>query len=91
MSKPQKSYQLFDEDAEYFEICVKGHLSPSWSEYFGGLDVINEQGGEARLSGSIADQAELHGVLARIRDLNLTLVSVTHVAREQRPDDCPTA
>ncbi len=87
MSDPKESHQLIGDDADYFEIRVKGHLSSSWSEYFGGLEVINEQNGEARLSGLIADQAELHGILSRIRDLNLFLISITHVEREQQPDD----
>lgn len=87
MSNPQENHQQVDGDGEYFEIRVRGHLGPSWSECFGGLKVINEQSGETRLSGLIADQAALHGILGRIRDLNLTLISVTRFDSQQRAGD----
>jgi hypothetical protein len=64
---------------ERFEIRVKGHLGPSWSECLSGLEVINTPTGETILVGPIVDQAELYGVLASIRDLNLTLLSVTRI------------
>src|ERR687897_398346 len=67
-----------------YEIRVKGHLDPSWSEWFDGLQVTNEPNGEALLSGCIADQAALHGVLAKVRDLNLQLISVTSVASDHQ-------
>ena len=72
-----------------YEIRVKGHLDPRWSEWFDGLQVTNEPNGEALLSGHIADQAALHGVLAKVRDLNLQLVSVTsvHTDRQQGSGD----
>ena len=60
-----------------YEIQVKGHPNPSWSEWFDGLQVTNEPNGEALLSGYIADQAALQGVLAKVHDLNLQLISVT--------------
>ena len=62
---------------------MKGHLGPRWSEWFDGLQVTNEPNGEARLSGYIADQAALHSVLAKVRDLNLQLISVTSVDSDQ--------
>ena len=68
---------------EYYAIRVKGHLDPRWSEWFEGLAVTIEENGETILSGPLADQAALHGLLARIRDLNLTLISVTRVEPEQ--------
>jgi hypothetical protein len=63
------------------QIRVKGHLYPSdrWAEWFGGLTIENQPDGEALLSGLLPDQAALHGVLNRIRDLGLTLVSVNCV------------
>ena len=73
-----------------YEIRVKGHLDPSWSEWFDGLQITNEPNGEALLSGHIPDQAALHGVLAKVRDLNLQLISVTSVNSDQQegPGDC---
>ena len=62
---------------EYCEIKVKGHLDQRWSEWFAGLKVTYLEGNESLLSGPLPDQAALHGMLERIRDLNLTLVSVT--------------
>jgi hypothetical protein len=67
-----------------YEIRVRGHLDPRWSEWFDGLQVTNEPNGEALLSGCIADQAALHGVLAKVRDLNLQLISVTRIDSDQQ-------
>ena len=62
--------------AERYQIRVKGHLDPLWSHWFDGLTIVNEAHGEAVLAGLIADQAALHGVLMRIRDLGLPLLAV---------------
>lgn len=59
-----------------YEIRVKGHLVGKLAERFEGMTVTNLDNGEAVLSGPIADQAALHGVLIRVRDLGLPLVSV---------------
>ncbi len=61
---------------EWYEIRVEGHLPDGWSDWFGGLEIRCDPSGQSILSGSLPDQAALHGVLARIRDLNLKLVSV---------------
>jgi hypothetical protein len=63
-----------------YEIHIKGHLGADWSDWFGGLTVTNLDGGEAIMSGDIPDQAALHGVLARVYSLNLTLLEVRRVA-----------
>lgn len=62
---------------EHYEIKIKGHLDQRWSEWFAGLTLAHLQGDETLLSGTLPDQAALHGLLERIRDLNLTLISVT--------------
>ena len=74
-----------------YEIRVKGHLDRHWSDWFDGLEITNLENGEAMLSGEIVDQAALHGVLAKVRDLNLALVAVSSVNPEhQDPAIRPT-
>ena len=68
-----------------YQIRILGHLTADWSEWFDGLNVIQLSNGETLLTGSL-DQARLHGVLARIRDLNLTLVAVNRLAEDLRDD-----
>ncbi len=62
---------------EYYEIKIKGHLDPRWSEWFAGLQLTHLEEDLTLLSGSLADQAALHGLLEHIRDFNLTLVSMS--------------
>ena len=59
-----------------YEILVKGHLDGRWSEWFDGLQITNLENGEAMLSGDIVDQAALHGMLNKVRDLGLPLVAL---------------
>ena len=56
---------------------VSGHLDPHWSAWFAGLTLAHDADGTTTLTGAVADQAELHGILSRIRDLGVTLISVT--------------
>ena len=61
---------------EYYEIKVKGHLDQRWSEWFADLKLTYLEGDETLLSGLLPDQAAIYGLLERMRDLNLTLLSV---------------
>jgi hypothetical protein len=65
-----------------YEIRVEGHLAADWSDWFEGLTVCQEMNGETVLSGPL-DQAALHGVLAKVRDLGLTLVAVNRRMQEE--------
>ncbi len=67
--------QLHDEHVHY-EIRVRGRLDPSWSEWFDGLTITHEPNGDTMLSGSVADQAALYGLISRISDLGLILLTV---------------
>lgn len=63
----------------FYEIRVQGHIGDSWSSWFEGLSLHHEENGETVLYGPLADQAALHGILIRIRDLGLPLVLVNRV------------
>lgn len=60
----------------YCRITLKGHLDGTWSEWFDGLSITHLETGESVLVGQLPDQAALHGVLAKVRDLGLPLVAV---------------
>jgi len=64
-----------------YEICVKGHLSDGWACHFEGLALRRQEDGRTTMTGPL-DQAALHGVLAQIGRLNLTLIHVIRVANE---------
>lgn len=66
-------------------ITIKGHLESDWSEWFEGLTITRADSGETILTGPLVDQAALHGVLSKIRDLGLPLLSMTRIEakREQ--------
>lgn len=67
---------------EHYEIKVEGHLDLRWSDWFAGLTVTHLPGHQTRLAGPLPDQAALHGLLERIRDLNITLISVNCKSRQ---------
>jgi hypothetical protein len=62
-----------------YQIEIKGHLDAAWTNWFLPLVVVNEENGQATLTGAVRDQAELHGLLDRIFDLNLKLLSVSQI------------
>ncbi|MCB9420196.1 MAG: hypothetical protein H6667_10340 [Ardenticatenaceae bacterium] len=62
-----------------YAIRIKGHLDQQWSDWFGGLTITNLEDDETLLTGPVTDQAALHGVLAKLRDLGLPLLSVQRV------------
>jgi hypothetical protein len=68
----------FDRSAAY-RICLKGILDSSWSDWFGGFS-ITVQGDETLLIGNVSDQSALHGILAKINELGLSLISVNKLA-----------
>jgi hypothetical protein len=69
---------------EVYHITVKGVLDAKWSDWFVGMEVTPQPGGQTLLTGPVADQAALHGLLDRIRDTGLPLVSVERVEEQDR-------
>jgi hypothetical protein len=59
-----------------YQIRIKGHLGRQWTNWFGGLTITLEDNGETLLSGPVVDQAALHGVLRKVRDVAMPLISV---------------
>ena len=69
-----------------YHLRVEGHLDQYWAPWFGGLTLTQESDGTTSLTGAVSDQAELHGMLIKIRDLGVTLISVALVERPTRVD-----
>jgi hypothetical protein len=67
-----------------YQIRVKGHLGRQWTDWFGGLTVTLEDNGDTFLTGAVADQAALYGLLRKVRDLGLPLISVNRVLFNER-------
>ena len=62
-----------------YQIRIKGHLGPEWTDWFGGLSITLEDNGDTLLAGPVVDQAALHGLLRQVRDLGMPLLSVIRV------------
>jgi hypothetical protein len=62
-----------------YEIRLKGHLDSRWAAWFDGLSLTNSSDGTTLIHGQVADQAALHGLLQKVRDIGLPLVSVTQI------------
>ena len=67
------------DEPQLYEIRLKGHLDDRWTEWFEGLTITLEDNGDTLLTGPLVDQAALHGLLKKVRDLGLPLVSVSPV------------
>ena len=61
-----------------YQIRIKGHLGPQWTDWFGGLTITLEESGDTLLTGPL-DQAALHGLLKKVRDLGMPLISAVRV------------
>ena len=62
-----------------YQIRLEGHLGPQWADWFGGLSITLEDNGDTLLTGPVLDQAALHGLLRKVRDLGIPLISAIRV------------
>ena len=70
-------------EAKIYQIRIKGHLGRQWTEWFGGLTITLEDNGDTLITGLVVDQAALHGLLRKVRDLGVPLLSVNHVESDE--------
>jgi hypothetical protein len=74
-----------------YQIRIKGHLRPQWADWFDGLTITLEEDGDTLLTGPVVDQAALHGLLKKVRDLAMPLVSVNRIEPGQPAAARPAA
>jgi hypothetical protein len=70
----------------YYEIRVQGQLNARWADWFDGMTITLDDNGNTLLSGPVVDQAALHGLLKKVRDVGLTLLSVNSVELDRKED-----
>ena len=70
-------------EPELYEIRVRGHLDARWANRFEGMTITLEENGDSLLTGPVIDQAALHGLLKKVRDLGMPLLSVCPVEHDQ--------
>ena len=71
------------DEPDRYEIRIKGHLDNRWRGWFEGLTITLESNGETLISGPVADQAALHGLLRKVRDLGMMLITVNAITLSQ--------
>jgi len=70
---------------DIYQIRVWSNLNPNWEDWFEGFTITHQVDNETSLMGAVADQAALHGILAKIRDLGLSLISVNRIEKTSTP------
>jgi hypothetical protein len=75
----QLNHQSDPQQPMIYQIRIKGHLDSQWTDWFEGLSITLEENGDTLLSGPVVDQAALHGLLKKVRDMGMSLVSVVQV------------
>jgi len=83
MAVAEKTMSNKPTNFDYYEIRIKGYLDSQWADWFDGLTITLEENGNTLLSGPVADQAALHGLLKKVRDLGMPLVSVVPIQSDQ--------
>jgi hypothetical protein len=89
MADPQKKdgSPKSDQPCCFFEIWIRGHISSEWSDWFENLDITLLENGETVLSGPIVDQAAMMGILNKLNRLNLPLLSVNEISRNNDSEE----
>jgi hypothetical protein len=82
MMSDKQTYHEKHNQPQRYEIRIKGHLDNRWADWFEGLAITLEENGNTLLSGLVIDQAALHGLLKKVRDVGLPLLSVNSVGRD---------
>lgn len=72
-----------NDQSSVFQIRLKGHLSQQWADWFEGMAITLEDNGDTLLTGPVADQAALHGLLKKVRNIGMTLISVNSVLHDR--------
>ncbi len=72
------SYLPVMTETESYEIRIQGHLAKRWSAWFDGMELVLAEDGSTLIRGQVTDQAALHGLIQKVRDLGLPLLSITH-------------
>lgn len=76
----------FEHQGQMYQIRIKGHLGPQWSEWFEAMVITRTSDGDTLLTGPVVDQSALHGVLKKIRDLGIPLLSVNPLPPDEREE-----
>ena len=82
----KKTYNEKQNQPQRYEIRIKGHLDDRWAEWFEGLTITLEENGDTFLTGLVVDQAALHGLLKKVRDLGIPLLSVNLVQSQPKKE-----
>jgi hypothetical protein len=77
--KPDPTWKWKRHQPMIYQIRIKGHLDSQWTDWFEGLTITQEENGETLLTGPVVDDAALHGLLKKVRDLGMPLLSVNRV------------
>ena len=83
MSKTSNS-KIEKGQPQVYEIRIKGHLGSQWTDWFEGLTITLEEDGDTLLTGPVTDQAALYGLLKKVRDLGLPLISVRQIHSQEK-------
>jgi hypothetical protein len=89
MKSDKRNFKTDPAARRVYQIRLEGHLDRQWTEWFDGLTITLEDNGDTILTGPVIDQAALHGLLRKVRDLGIPLLSVNQVMSDQEQEDAP--